>query len=191
MPKKKNREEKGVKTKKHGKAKKVILSIAIAILFSLFIGYGIETFYNSPKYERYCNITTPPMNALEPQCNDLGGQWVNYSTPQQDYTSNPKMPVNVSGYCDVYSKCNNEFQKVNEFYNRNVFFITFIIGLITIVVAILLSIESVSAGFMAGGVLLVVYGTIRYWGNLSDVWRTIMLGLALAVLVWIGYKKLK
>ena len=47
------------------------------------------------------------------------------------------------------------------------------------------------AGFMGGGVLLVVYGTLRYWGALSDVWRTIMLGVSLAVLVWVAYKKLK
>jgi hypothetical protein len=44
---------------------------------------------------------------------------------------------------------------------------------------------------MGGAVLLIIYGTIRYWGSLSDVWRTIMLGLALVILVWIGYKKLK
>ncbi|MEI6058575.1 MAG: hypothetical protein WCP89_02280 [archaeon] len=185
------KEVKGENVKKHGRAKKIILSIAIAIIFLLFIIYAIETFYKSPKYELYCNYTIPvPAVISASQCDELGGQWVNYSTPQPDYT-NAKMPVNVTGYCDMYTKCNNEFQKVNEVHNRNVFFITLPIGIITIIVALILAIESVSVGFMAGGVFLIVYGTIRYWGALSDVWRTIMLGFALAVLVWIGYKKLK
>ncbi len=133
---------------------------------------------------------SPPNVFSESQCSDLQGQWVNYTTPQTDYT-NPKMPFNVTGYCDMYAKCNNEFQAANEVHNRNVFFITLPLGILTIIIAIILSIESVSAGFMAGGVLLAVYGTIRYWGALSDVWRTLMLGIALTILVWIGYKKLK
>lgn len=186
-----NNTKKEVKVKKHGNAKKIILSIAIAILFVLFIAYAIETFYKSPKYEIYCNITMSPPNVFsESQCGDFGGQWINYSTPQPDYT-NPKFPINTTGYCDMYSKCNAEFQKANDVHSRNIFFITLPVGLITIIAALILAIESVSVGFMGGGVFLIVYGTIRYWGYLSDVWRTIMLGFALAVLVWIGYKKLK
>jgi hypothetical protein len=80
---------------------------------------------------------------------------------------------------------------VNDHYNRNLFFITLIIGFVTVIISIFLMIESVSSGLMAGGVILAIYGTIRYWNALSNIIRTIMLGLALGVLIWIGYRKLK
>ena len=94
------------------------------------------------------------------------------------------------GYCDLYYYCSQEFNKVNEKYNRNVFIIATGIGIIALIVGIALNIVSVSAGLMGGGILAIIYGTVRYWSDLPDYGRFIILGIALAVLIWIGYKKL-
>ncbi|MFH1710973.1 MAG: hypothetical protein ABH840_01550 [Nanoarchaeota archaeon] len=171
---------------KKSKAKNIILAIAIAILFVMFIAYAIETIYHSPKYNSYCNPEQKQyLNQTECEENNL--IWTSYP----EYAPERPAPVGVSGYCDAYSVCQKSYDEISQIYNRNVFFISLTLGIITIIIAVFILLESVSSGFMAGGVLLIIYGTIRYWGSLSNWLRTIMLAFALAVLVWIGYKKLK
>jgi len=169
-----------------------ILSISIAIIFVLFIGYAIEAFYKSPKWEDYCEDRAYyiEINNSE-QCIAEGGKWEDYygETVPRKIGINGEIPP--AGYCNLYFYCQEDFNNAEEKYNRNIFFLSLGLGIITFVLAIFLLVESVSAGFMGGGVLLIIYGTIRNWGFLSDVWRTIMLGFALVVLVWVGYKKLK
>lgn len=163
------------------KAKNIILAIGIAILFVMFVAYAIESFYPSPSYDDFCGEFRSYDNPRD--CEESGGRW----------NENGVKPVegNVTGFCEVDFYCRQDYGDAEEIYSRDVFFISIVVGLIVIVVSVLLKKENVSSGFMAGGFLLVIYGTIRYWGSLSDVWRTLMLGFALAVLVWIGYKKLK
>ena len=166
------------------KVKKTILSVAIAILFVMFIAYAIETFYDSPEIEDFCGeFKTTEIIETAQRCEQIGGQWNVYEGPVKPETG-------VSGWCDRDFTCGNDFEEVWDVYNRNIFFVALGIGILTIIVSVFLSLEVVAGGFMAGGVLLVIYGTLRYWGSLSDVWRTIMLGLSLVVLVWVGYKKL-
>ena len=91
--------------------------------------------------------------------------------------------------CDM---CNKEYRDKREIYNRNVFIIAVVAGLIAVVLGgIVLKLESVSAGIMGGGVLLIIYGTLRYWGDMGDVLRFIILGAVLVVLIWLGYRKFK
>ena len=141
-----------------------ILAIAIAIIFVMFVGYGIETFYDSPDYSDFCDERSVLARFEEPQ------------------------ELNKS----YFEECREEYDSVREPYNRNVFIIALVIGMIAIIVGgVILSIESVGSGIMGGGVLLVIYGTMRYWGEMSKYIRIIILGLVLAVLIWIGYKKLR
>jgi len=65
------------------------------------------------------------------------------------------------------------------------------LGVALFVVAFFLALEAVSSGLMGGAVMLMVYGSMRYWGELSDVWRTLMLGVVLVVLIWLGYRELR
>ena len=71
--------------------RQVFLAIAIAIVFAFFIGFGIEAFYESPKYEDFCDETyyerpypvpvkesvnctyIEPSEELEQECKDKGG----------------------------------------------------------------------------------------------------------------------
>jgi hypothetical protein len=175
-----------LKQSKKGRVKKVILTFAIAILFVLFIVYAVGTIYPGPKYEDYCPATKiNPLN--QTYCEAVNGTWTTYPT----YASEKSGPAEANGYCDTYSKCQKSWDDSREKYNRNLFFISLITGLIILVASFILRVESVSAGFMLGSVILIIYGTIRFWGNLSNILRTLMLGLALAVLVWIGYRKLR
>jgi len=174
------------------KIKKNILSIAIAIILVMFIAYGINVFYKSPKYDDYCNYTRIVKEPLSfESCEDAGGRWY------PDAPEAPKMVdesgnFTVSGWCDLYYECQDEFDNVREVYNRDVFFISLVLGLIAVIIGgVVLKLESVSVGIMGGGILTIIYGTIRYWGDMSDVYRFIILGVVLAILIWMGYKKIK
>ncbi|MCH7850612.1 MAG: hypothetical protein IH845_03145 [Nanoarchaeota archaeon] len=173
----------------HGHLKRRVLTIGIAIVFVMFIGYAISTFYSELEYKDYCGeFKTLQIIETEEQCLAVGGQWNgNFATPRGEVIGEPK----ISGYCDRDFTCRGEYDDERSVYNRNVFFVSLVIGLATVVGAIFLTVESVSAGLMGGGILLILYGTTRYWGDLSDIWRTLMLGFALFVLVYVGYKKLK
>lgn len=161
--------------------KSVILSIAIALISVFFFVYAIQAIYPGPLSEDYCNYNRPvTMVETRSSCEALNGTWNEY----------PKPESNVTGYCDYYTKCQDNYQNVREPYERNVFFANLIIGIVLVVTGIFLALPSVSSGLMGGGVIMLVYGTIRNWGNLSDTLRTIMLGIALIILIWLGYKKL-
>ena len=73
-------------------------------------------------------------------------------------------------------------------HNRNVFIISGIIGIIIIIIGAILRITSVSAGLFGGGVLTIIYGTTNYWSELGDLARFVILGIALIVLIYLGYK---
>ena len=163
------------------KIKENILSIAIALIFVFFIGYGINVFYNTPRVDDFCDIDYSRNITTEEQCSAVEGKWSAY----------PKPVESQDGYCDQGFYCGEAYDTIRESYLRNVFFITGIIGIITILVSLKLKKDSVSVGLMGGGVLLILYGTLRYWGNLEDWARFVMLGIVLAFLIWVGYKKIE
>ena len=176
------------------KFKQVLLAVAIAIVFAFFVGFGIAAFYESPKYEDFCEerfIERPyplrepgnctfmePDQTLKDECREIGK-----ITPKYDADG-----CTESFYCET---CYNEFDDVREIYNRNVFIVATIIGIIALVVGIILKITSVSSGLMGGGILLIIYGIIRYWSGLENYGRFTVMGIALIVLIWSGYKKIK
>lgn len=126
-----------------------------------------------------CDQVSQQQRAEEQRCYNQKGQ--------------PTYNVNEKG-CNVYRDCNfcnKDFQDSLEKYNRVIFIAAGIIGIATLIVgAASLALESVGAGLMGGGVITILYGTIRYWGNLPDVGRFVVLGIALVILIWLGYKKL-
>lgn len=169
---------------KVAKSKVVLFSVAIAFVSVFFFAYAIQTVYSSPQYEDFCeDKLTIKVIESEGECIGEGGKWTGYP----DRGIEPK----VTGWCDLDFECRGEYDLVREIYERNVFFANMIIGIVVLIVAFFLTIEAVSSGLMGGAVILIIYGSIRYWGELSDIWRTLMLGVALVVLIWLGYKKLK
>jgi len=180
------KQQKEVKKIKSGKAKRTIISIGIAILFVMFVAYAIESTYSSPKYEDYCNLPQNIDYQNKTACILNNGTWSDYSPKPAPQVGQ----VVPEGYCDLYTKCSTEYQIINEKYNRNVFFISLTIGIIILLISFIPALEQISLGIMSGALLLIIYGTIRYWGSLSNIWKTIMIGFALAVLIWISYKKL-
>ena len=198
------------------KFKHVLLAIAIAIVFVFFVGFGIATFYKSPKYENFCVQKEFKETFTKEKCEAQSGKWTSYDRGNDRGMPKPivmenqllctkiveigknvtlncetKEQLEQSGYCDADFYCRENFQKSLEKYNRNVFIVSTGIGIIILIVGFALGMASVSAGLMGGGVLTILYGVVRYWTDLPDYGRFIILGITLAILIWLGYKRIK
>jgi len=77
------------------KGRKTVLSLGITILFVMFIGYAIETFYPSPNYEDYCGeFNTAQLIQDGEQCSDVCGKWEENAAYLED------SETSVKGWCD-------------------------------------------------------------------------------------------
>jgi len=140
--------------------KNLILGIGIFIVYMLMLGYGIEAFYESPRFEDYC-----------------------------DEFERPRFPIGEINESEAAKskECYDQYNNVRENYDKNIFLIALIAGLITIVIGyFILEQEPVGSALIASGLGAIFYGSVRNWGNFSDVLRFLMLLLALIFLIWLS-----
>ena len=172
--------------------KKWIMAVAIAIVFNLFVNYGIATFYPSPEYSDYCNEPKPmplrePQNCTliqtsqeaEKQCNTEKG-YIAYKYDSRGCATEE--------YCETCGAMYNETRKKHD---GNAFIVLLIAASAALLAGVLIKAEAVSTGFLIAGVLGLIIAAIRYWEHLQNPYRFALLGIVLAVLVWLGYKKVK
>ena len=178
----------------------IALASAIIIVFNLFINFGVRAFYTAPKNEDFC----PPEKVSrayenEAACNEAGGFWYEAGSQYGPHGPYPprvappeKAVAEPEGWCDAYFTCNKDFQDARGLYNRNVFIVLIAAGLIALAAGMLVhEAAAVSSGLIFGGVLSFIVGTIRYWSDMQEYLRFIVLGVALVVLIWIGVKKMR
>jgi hypothetical protein len=174
------------------------LVIAIVIILNLFFIFSIQLVYEKPEWENFCG---DPQVRIVPQTQDeclaVGGQWTDdkfaqKGLPHPDRIEPPAIEVEREGYCNSEYTCGKEFDEARKEYERNVFMILIILGVATLTGSYLLRAhEVVATAFSAGGVLALVIASIRYWSDMDDYLRVIVLGIALAALIWAGIKKFK
>lgn len=160
----------------------MVVSIAIALILAFFVGYGIEVFDPSPKHEDFCPRDLHEIDNKE-SCQDQGGSWNIADTEME-------RPIPIKGFCQPSKKCYDQFEQSSSKHDRIVFITAAIIGLLSIMVGIVLKKDTVNTGVLSGGLLLILYGTIRYWRHADNLLKFVILGISLAILIWIGYKKL-
>lgn len=174
--------------------KNLVLGLGIFIVFLLMLFFGIETFYPSPKWDKFCNqsIYTQPM-----PYGKLDGSYYNPSLEEQanscvNQKGTPIYQYNSTGYPTSIKECNmcqKEFDEAISSYDKKVFLISLIAGIIVFLIGYtILSIEPVGSSLMAGGIGAIVIGTARNWQNLSSIWRFLILLAALVLLIWIALR---
>jgi len=184
--------------RKQPKIIKWILVASIAIVVNLFVGYAINAAYDEPEYAAFCE--EKPLRIIpetENECIAAGGQWtedsyIRKSVPVRQENGAIAPPQIGTGYCDPDFTCRKEYQDARELYDRNVFIVLVIVGVGLIAGSVFAAgAEAVSAGLSSGGVLSLVIGSVRYWSHMDDLLRVVILGIALAALLWIAAKKFK
>lgn len=133
--------------------------MAIAVVFPLMVGLGIEAFYPSPKMSENCQ-----------------------TLQERDYGKNGPSDSQQA----ALNKCNKDFQKENETYNRNVFIPITIIGFVALAGGALVISESmgpVAPGFVFGGIITILYGAGRGMTAVDKRWLFLELVIVLIGLV--------
>ncbi|QQR54461.1 hypothetical protein IPG41_04640 [Candidatus Peregrinibacteria bacterium] len=160
--------------------KKLALSLALVLLINVFFNVGLETFYPAPKYDTYCPASLFQVTyETEAACTEAGGDW---------YAAN-----SGGAMCDFYKSCYDEYEKVSQVYNRNAFIVLTSLGVLTLFLGLFIPKipMAVMNGFLYGGIVSVLIGTMRYWTLMEDYLRFIVSGVALLILIVVGVKRLK
>lgn len=184
-------------TSKSAQILKWSLIIGIVIILNLFYNYTLSLIFSAPDYNLFCpqkqiNITPDSQD----KCVTEGGAWTQYPVD-----ANPKMieagKITVPntnnaqvGYCDQTFLCNQKYQEASKAYDRNVFIVLVVLGVITFVLSLVfMKIDILSIALSIGAVLDFVIASMRYWTRADDLIKVLILGVALAVLVWVAVKK--
>lgn len=140
------------------KIKEVLIGLIIGIVLLMFLVFGAKLIYETPNYDDYCNYS-----------------WI--------YEKNDTILQN-----QLYQECNSKFEIANENYSKNLFILSIIVGVLIIVGSVVfININSISGGLMLGSLMYLIYGTGSYWRYMNDWIRFVILGVALGILIYIGY----
>ncbi len=145
------------------KVLKWALVIGIVVVLNLFFNYTISLFYKEPDYNAF--FAQPQM--VQPST-DLAKQQIE----QQKFNEEQK-----------------KYNDARDGYNRSVFIILVILGVLSLVAGAFIANEIVTLGLSWGGVLSLVIASMRYWSSADNLIRVLILGFALVVLIWLAIKK--
>ncbi|TAL53002.1 MAG: hypothetical protein EPN86_04865, partial [Nanoarchaeota archaeon] len=130
-------------SKKGLRFRKFVLGFAIGIVFTLFIFYGIRTFYPEPDWNRTCGAFQPyPAPLKEPsavnqsKCDALYGTFDSLKCEPQYRASSYNNSLNC--YVPVCNTCQMQFDKDRERYDSNVFIISIVAGGLALIVGVII-----------------------------------------------------
>lgn len=152
------------------------LTVGIIIVLNLFFNYAITLVYPEPNFDEIYSART------NEQCLEVGGEWIQHPKRVVQEFENPI----DDGYCNA----ENVIKSIRDPYQTNVFVVLVVLGVLALVAGIMLAAHSVVAtGLSYGGVLSLIIASMRYWSSASGLLRLIILGAALAALIYVAIKK--
>lgn len=162
------------------------LIVGIVIVLNMFFNYALSLVYPEPKYENWFPVqqVTEPITTKE-SCLSVGGQWTGTDKIRAVET-NEKVP---DGYCDPDFTKREAYNDARDLYNRNVFIILSVLGIIALILGVLLAHATLGAALAWGGVLSLVIASARYWSASDTIVKVVILGVALGALIWVAIKK--
>ena len=182
--------------------RRIIIILVIAILFTIFVNVTIKAFHPQPEYSTYCTPERSPRpvyakELLYTSCPEvLVPQNVSDACMTEkgviEYKYDPK-GCPTKAYCNT---CSLDLEKANQSYNLVVFIVSAITGLAALIVGLYLPQkrnpinEWVGSGFLLGGILTILIGTIRYFGDMGRYIRPIIILIELVLVIYLAYKKL-
>ena len=170
------------------------LIVGIVIVLNLFFLYAVKVAYPEPEYDDFCKQEQVVKELkTEESCLRVGGQWNEHTDkfrPVSMYEGEVVALDSQTGYCDQQFTCRQDYETTREDYERNVFIALIIFGVLSVVIGFMTVGKAiVSIAMSLGGVLAFIIASMRYWRFANDWLHLAILGLALAVLIWLAVKK--
>jgi heme/copper-type cytochrome/quinol oxidase subunit 4 len=149
-----------------------VLGLATAIILGALINLGIKAFYPEPAYPSYpAYPIVAPQQCASSDANCLGAQQQKQTEIQNKYSD------------DLQA-----YQAAEQVYNRNIFIIANLIGIVIFAIGFwLVFISAIAArgvpiGIMVAGLWSIIYGYGRGWDSTNDQLK-FFIGLVIALLV--------
>jgi hypothetical protein len=183
-------------------------SLAVAILFVLFVVLGTRTFYKEPDAPVY-PTTASPYFAGPPEIECYIGDGICYRVDQVKGTNFDQIlpldearklyPDVVRAFEEAEKVQREEYQVAYEEYlaelvdhRRNVFIIANVLGVLAMGAALYLfkRVEAMPLGLLGGGIGVVIFGWMRTSDNLDEIGAESLFAVAavcLAVVLAAGY----
>lgn len=152
-----------------------VLGLAAAIILAALIGLGIAAFYPAPVAPSYPNT---PVSAVVPCA----------SGDAACIENNAKLEAQQQAAQDQYNNAETAYKNAVGGYDRNLFIIANVVGIIVfavgfwLVLAAALASNAVPVGIMLAGLWSIMYGYARGWGSVDDRLK-FFIGLVIAVVV--------
>jgi len=145
---------------------KSIYTLFLALLIALFVGLGIDSFYQGPIRPEYPVELNFAKQNLEPT--------VEQQNIEKEYYEKQK-----------------EYDALSKIYNRNVSIIIIIASVIILIVSLtfMAKIKMIADGILLGGVFITAYAIIRGFMSDSSSFRFLVVTIGLIIALVLGYIK--
>ena len=161
--------------------------LGIIIALNIFLIVTRSLFLVEPEYQTFCPASSYTAPQTVKECVAIGGSWT--GVPAGPAPAGATVP---SGYCDVTSKCQKQYDIAHQQFALYSFIFTIAFGVIAIIIGVMpLGSAIVSAGLSYGGVLAFVVAAIEYWGDAGNILRFGISFIALAALIYLGLKRFR
>ena len=149
---------------------KPIYTLFLSLLIALFVGLGINAFYEGPKSPEYP---------------------IELQTADQSNKFNCEETVEIKKTREDFAQAEKAFAAEFKIYNRDVSIISLIAAIIILVLSLtLLSKINMNAdGLLLGGVFSTAYSIIRSMMSQNSQFRFIIVVIGLAITLVLGYIK--
>ena len=145
---------------------KLIYTLFLGLLVALFVGLGIDAFYEGPKMPDYPS----ELNLQKADC----GNYPELMAKQEKFDQDQK-----------------NFQEQDKVYNRNVSIISLIFAIVILVASLTLfsKIKMIADGVLLGGVFTTAYSLIRGLMSENSKFRFLIVTVGLIIALVLGYIK--
>ncbi len=150
----------------------------------MFFNYTISLVYKEPQYPNTQSQVVEQIKTAE-ACVKIGGQWTEAPIALIPDNSQPKS----AGYCDPDYTARISYEAVHKVYDRNVFIVLVVLGILSLIGGALVVHEILSLAFSWGGVLSLLIASMRYWSDAESLVKVLILAAALGALIWVALKK--
>lgn len=146
-----------------------IYTLFIGVFLALFVGVGISAFYPAPKYpEMPVSIRYEPLP-----------------------DTNVKETKEIIEQRKIYDIQEKEYRKKSQLYERNVSTIAVVAAVFFVAISLTLlkKIYLIADGILLGGVLALLYGTIRGFSTEDTRFLFFVVSVGLSISLLLGYLK--
>lgn len=161
----------------------IIVSIILTVIIISIVNVGTALFFERPEYRDYCDEIRPiklNQEIIETQetCETNDGEWIS----QEIRCVTEPCP---QGYCDYYSKCQDEYQEALKPYNQIRYYIFAGLGFILLLVGLFAAENMIQLTGLATGGILVTQGIVMNFENKLIVFISLLaILIVFGVIAW-------